>query len=88
MSVIVPPQPQDVIMYVTVRLHQDGAVSTLGHIADKRMALHLLDQARDTIKRQVPDDNAIMIPNRDVGVMPSLPTKDMAHIPRAERGDP
>lgn len=79
--------PNDVVMWITARLHQDGMVSASGTIADKRMALHLLDQARDAIKRQVPEDNAVMIPNRDVSVMPSIPTKDMAHIPTSERGD-
>lgn len=84
----VPPQPEDVVQWVTVRLHASGTISTLGTIADKAMALHLLDQARDAIKRQVPDPGKIVVPSRDVDVMPSLATRDMGDIPIAQRGDP
>lgn len=84
----VPPQPEDVVQWVTVRLHASGTISTLGTIGDKAMALHLLDQARDAIKRQVPDPGKIVVPSRDVDVMPSLATRDMGDIPIAQRGDP
>lgn len=84
----VPPQPDDVVAFVTVRLHATGWISTEGTIADKKMALHLLDQARDAIRRQVPDDKTIFIPSREVDVVPSIPTRDMGDIPLGERGDP
>lgn len=83
-----PPHPDNVVQWVTVRLHQDGAVSTQGTIGDKKMAIHLLDIARDAIRGQVPEEGKLFIPNRDVEVMPSLPTRDMGNIPIGERGDP
>ena len=86
---IVPPQPLDVVAWVTIRLHANGSLSTQGTIGDKRMALHMLDQARDSIKRQVPDDKAVVLASAaDVDIMPALPTRDMGDIPFAERGDP
>ena len=88
MSAIVPPQPLDAVAWVTVRLHANGTLSTQGTIGDKRMALHLLDQARDAIKRQLPDDRAIVIPGRDVDVSPSLPTRELGSMRPEERGDP
>lgn len=88
MSQVVPPQPLDVLQWVTVRLHANGTLSTSGTIADKKMALHLLDQARDAIKRQVPDYQAIVIPGSEVEIAPVLPVKDMGYLSPAQRGDP
>lgn len=87
MNTYVPPQPLDVVAFVTVRLHANGTLSTQGTIADKAMAIHLLEQAKDAIKRQVPDGK-IVIPNRDVDVMPSIPTKELGELAPGERGDP
>jgi len=81
-----PPQPLDVVAWVTVRLHTNGAISTQGTIGDKSMALHLLDQASDAIRRQV-SDAGLVIPARDVSVMPSLPTRDIGDMAPNERGD-
>ncbi len=89
MSTFVPPQPLDVCAWVTVRLHANGQLSTSGTIGDKRMAIHLLEQAIDAIRRQVPDpEKAIVIPGRDVDVMPSIPTRDIGDMAPTERGDP
>ena len=88
MSTFVPPQPDDVLQWVTVRLHANGTLSTSGTIADKKMALHLLDQAKDAIKRQVPDYKAIIVPNGEVEVALVLPVKEMGVIPPGLRGDP
>lgn len=82
-----PPQPLDVVAWVTVRLHQNGTISTSGTIGDKRMALHLLEQGTDAING-LPEPGQIIIPARDVSVMPSVPTIDMGDIPLRERGDP
>jgi hypothetical protein len=83
----VPPQPDDVVAWVTVRVHAHGAVSISGTIADKRMALSLLDHAKDAITRQIPD-GGIVIPNRDVDVVPNPAFREMGDIARHERGDP
>ena len=87
-NVYVPPQPLDCIAFVTVRLHSNGSISTSGTIADKAMALHLLDQARDAIKRQIPDHGSLVIPSRDVDVVPGVPTRDWGDMAPFERGDP
>lgn len=84
---IVPAQPLTVVQWVTVRLHDDGSVSTSGTIADKRMSLHLLDIARDAIKKQVPDYKAIIVPGSEVEIMPSLPVKALGDMPAHQRGD-
>jgi len=83
------PQPLDTIAFVTVRLHANGSISTQGTIVDKPMALHLLEQARDAIKRQVPDDKykEIVVPNRDVDMAPMIPTRDLGSMLPGERGD-
>lgn len=83
----VPEQPLDVVAFVTVRLHQNGTVSTQGTIGDKAMALRLLDVARDAISGQI-SDSPIVVPGRDVGCMPSLPTRDLGSMATHERGDP
>lgn len=87
MSNIVPPQPLDVVQWVTVRLHADGAVSTTGTIADKPMALRLLDIAREAIKTKVRDYSVIEIPGSEMDIAPTLPVKDLGYIPLAQRGD-
>lgn len=83
----IPAQPLDVVQWVSVRLHADGSVSTTGTIGDKKMAMHLLDIARDAIKKQVADNKAIVVPNFEVEVMPSLPVKNLGDIPVHQRGD-
>ena len=84
----IPPQPLDVVAWVTVRLHSDGTLSTQGTIGDKRLALHLLDQAKDAIKANVPDPGKLIIPNRDVDVSPALPVRELGMMAPHERGDP
>lgn len=88
MSELIPPQPLDVLQWVTVRLHADGTISTCGTIADKAMALHLLDQARDAIKARVPDYKALVIPGSEVMLSPAFPTRDLGEMPAHQRGDP
>lgn len=88
MSELIPPQPLDTLQWVTVRLHANGTLSTTGTIADKKMALHLLDQAKEAIKSRLPEYKALVIPNRDVEISPVLPVRDMGLIPEHQRGDP
>jgi len=86
-GMLVPEQPLDVVAWVTVRLHTNGMLSTQGTIGDKAMAMHLLDQAKDALRGQ-PDARRVIVPNRDVGVMPSLPTRDLGDMEPDERGEP
>lgn len=83
----VPQQDGDVAAFITIRLHQTGGVSVSGHIGDKRLALQLIDAARDAVKRQVPDARPIVIPGRDVEATPSIPLRDFGSMAPHERGD-
>ena len=82
-----PPKPDDCVAWITVRLHAHGAVSIAGTIGEKKMAHALLDAARDAITRQVPADREIVVPNRDVEVVPSSALKEIGDIPHGQRGD-
>lgn len=84
---LVPPQDTDTIAYITVRLHATGALSVQGHIADKRMALQLLDHARDAITGQVLDGNSAIVPARDVAVEPTIPLVEYGDMAACQRGD-
>jgi hypothetical protein len=84
---IVPPQDPDTVAYITVRLHATGALSVQGHIADKRMAVQLLDHARDALTRHVLDGGRAAIPASDVEVTPTIPLKEFGDMPPNQRGD-
>lgn len=85
---LVPPQDPDTVAYITIRLHATGTLSVQGHIADKRMALQLLDHARDTLtNRVVLDGDRADIPARDVKVAPSIPLREFGDMPPNQRGD-
>lgn len=87
MSDLVPAQPLDVVAWVTVRLHQSGTVSTLGTIADKRMATRLLDLAREAVGN-LNDYRAVIVPGSEVEIAPAFPTRDLGDMPANERGVP
>lgn len=87
MSQFVPPQPDDVVAWITVRCHAGGAVSVQGTIGDPVFAKKLLDHARDAITRQVPE-HGLVIPGRDVNLSPDPRCREMGDIPVHERGDP
>jgi hypothetical protein len=84
---MVPPQDADVVAYITIRLHAPGTLSVQGHIADQRMALQLLDHAREAITRQVLDGGKVVVPSRDVEVTPSIQLREMGDMPPNQRGD-
>lgn len=84
---LVPPQDTDTVAYLTIRLHATGALSVQGHIADKVMALQLLDHARDTIQGKVFEGARVLVPNRDVDVTPSIPLKEFGDMAANQRGD-
>ena len=83
----VPEQPLDVVAWVTVRLHTNGMVSTQGTIGDKPMVVHLLNQGLDAMRGR-PDASNLIIPGRDVSVMPSIPSRDLGDMLPHERGEP
>jgi hypothetical protein len=66
------PTPLDRIAYLAISLYGGGAMSISGNIGDKRLALQMLDHARDTIAAQLvaAPDSGLLIPPRDVTVAP------------------
>lgn len=84
---LVPEQPLDVVAWVTVRLHTNGMISTSGTIGDKPMVMHLLEQGMDAMRGQQ-NQPLIVVPNRDVDVMPAIPTRDLGDMPPGDRGEP
>jgi hypothetical protein len=87
MSELVPAQPLDVVAWVTVRLHASGTISTLGTIADKKMAMHLLAQATDAVSG-LREYGAVIIPGSEVSIAPVLPVKEMGDLRADQRGTP
>jgi hypothetical protein len=86
---IVPPQDADTVAYVTVRMMSTGALRIDGHILDKRMALQLLDHAREVIASRPDPAQQVVVPSRDVDVTPSeaIPLKPYGDMLPHERGD-
>lgn len=87
MSNVIVPEHDDTVAFLTIRLHATGALSVQGHVGDKRLALQLLEHAKDAIGRQFPDDRQILVPNRDVDVTPSIPLRDFGDLSAREKGD-
>lgn len=84
------PHNLDSVASITIHLHSNGALSVSGNIGDTRLALQMLDHARDAVKNQRKDQNKIILPNRDVDApqdsrYPTLPLGDMRP---EDRGDP
>ncbi len=87
MGHVVPPQPDDVVAWVTVRCHANGTVSVQGTIGDSVFVKRLLDHARDAVTRQVPE-KGLVIPGRDVDLHPDPRLKELGDLGVHERGDP
>lgn len=87
MTGLVPPQPEDVVGWVTVRCHAGGTISVSGTIGDAAFAKKLLDHAKDAITRQIPE-SGLIIPNRDVTVAPNPAFRELGDLKAWERGDP
>ena len=64
------PSPLDRIAYIAISLYGDGAMSISGNIGDKKLALQMLDHARDTVARQLRPTAELLVPSADVEVRP------------------
>jgi hypothetical protein len=66
------PTVDDRIAYIALSLYGTGAMSISGNIGDKRLALQMLDHARDTIRGQLErmPYSGLLVPPRDVEVKP------------------
>lgn len=77
MSLPIIGQP-NVVAFLHLDLHDDGAMSITGNIGDVKLALGMLDSARGSIQSQFgkprilePHGAGIEIPNCDVDVKPN-----------------
>jgi hypothetical protein len=78
------PTDLDGVAYILIRLYGNGAMSISGNIGDKPLALQMLDHARDTVNnRHSPACDALLVPNRDVQVVPHehFPLQQYADVP-------
>lgn len=55
-----------VVVDLHIRLHQNGAMSISAPVGDRNLCLQLLEHAKDAIKRQAKDANALIVPGKDV----------------------
>ena len=81
--------PLDVVAKITISLHSGGAMSISGNIGDVKLALGMIDHARDAVKHQMRDREEIVVPNRDVAVYqaPEFPTCAFGDMRPEDRGD-
>ncbi len=76
------PHPGDLISFIQVSYYANGEMSVSGNIGDKRMAIQLLDHAKDAVNNQLRPESQLIIPNKDVAVeqhpnYPTIPAGDL-----------
>lgn len=78
MGPVLEPRAPSVMASIRVDLHDDGAISIHGAVGDVRMALQMLDAAREAVARQLgkpsilePWGRGLAVPAVDVGAEPS-----------------
>jgi hypothetical protein len=76
------PNPGDLIAYIQISYYASGEMSVSGNIGDKRLALQLLDHAKDAVNNQLRPEDQLVIPNKDVVIAqhenyPTLPAGDL-----------
>lgn len=66
------PTPNDTVAYIAITLFADGNMAVSGNIGDVKLALQMIDGARDAVKNQLKRRTAggLMLPDRDVDVTP------------------
>lgn len=67
-----------IVAMITLKLHDDGAMSISGNIGDIRCALGMIDSARSAIESKLgkptslePHGAGLVVPNYDVPVTPN-----------------
>lgn len=80
------------VAFITLELHDDGAMSIQGNIGDVRLAIGMLDSARESITRRLgkptilePGGAGLAIPSCDVvapqsSVYPTIPEGDRPRL--------
>ena len=83
------PDDLDCVAFVSIRLHSNGGVSISGNIGDTKLALQMIDAARDAVNNQRVRRHEIIIPNRDVEAKqdPGFPTLPRGDMRPEDRGD-
>jgi hypothetical protein len=72
----------DTVASITISLQANGALSISGNIGDKKLALALLDHAREAVNTQLRPEDELYIPQRDVVVTQhdNYPTKALGDM--------
>lgn len=83
----VKPKELGCVAWLTVRLHDNGAMSVSGTIGDRAFARQLLEHAKDALPLSSVTEGGIIIPNRDVAAEAYPGLRPVGDIPEAERGD-
>lgn len=85
-----PTHDLNCVASITIKLHANGSLSTSGNIGDTRLALQMIDSARDAVKNQLKSRDEIVVPNRDVDAHqdPRFPTLPLGDMRPEDRGDP
>jgi len=83
------PDDLDCVAFISIKLHANGGCSISGNVGDKKLALQLIETARDAIRNQVKERPEIIIPNRDVEAQqdPAFPTLPRGDMRPEDRGD-
>ncbi len=78
-----------VVASISIKLHDNGGLSVSGNIGDVKLALQMLDAARDSVKNQLKQRSEIVVPNRDVEATQDsrYPTKPLGDMRPEDRGD-
>lgn len=65
-------KPPSQIAELVLRMHDDGALSISGHVGDVRLALQMIDAAREAVARQLgrptilePHGAGLVVPHKD-----------------------
>jgi hypothetical protein len=64
--------PLDAVAHINVTLYGDGSMATQGNIADIKLAMAMLDHAKDAIRGQFyPKETKLIVPSYDVTIEPT-----------------
>jgi hypothetical protein len=84
--------PDDVHAWITLRLHANGALSVAGNIGDTKLALGMIEGAREAITSQLARNRPLIVmpehEARDIRQHPDFPTRERGDMAPHERGDP
>jgi hypothetical protein len=66
------PTPLDAIANISITLYGTGEMSVAGNIGDVKLALQMLDHARDAVRNQLKQrtPDGLLLPPRNVDVSP------------------